>query len=268
MTEAHRELLRRGVGALRRSTFWWAVGIAALTLVTVAFWPSLEGTDALTELGNSSEGLLEAFGVQDIASPAGYLDGQMYALMLPLLLSGMAIAQVTAITSGDEDAGRLELLLALPVRRRAVWLWRFVAVVLALVAVAMATAGIVATTLGPFSLDEVSPSRVATATLACTLLGSFHAAVAFAAGGAGCRRGLSAGIAVLVLVAGYVGNFLVPLSEPLQGARRWSPWYWAIGEQPVSDGVSPGRLLVLVLVSAGLVVAGLVAVERRDVRSA
>ncbi len=268
MTGAGRELLRRGAGALRRSTFWWGLGIAALALVTVAFWPSLEGTAALTELGDSSERLLEAFGAQDIASPAGYLDGQMYALMLPVLLSGMAIAQVTAVTSGDEDAGRLELLLALPISRRAVWLWRFGAVVLSLAIVAVVTAALVATTLGLFSLDEVSASRVATATLACALLGCFHAAVAFIAGGAGCRRGLSAGIAVLVLVVGYVGNFLVPLAEPLQGARRWSPWYWAIGEQPVSDGVSPGRLVLLVAVTVGLVVAGVVAVERRDVRSA
>ena len=98
---------------------WWGLAIVTFSLVNLAFWPSLEGSEALESLEGMSEGLLEAFGAQDIATPAGYLDGQLFALMLPLLLSGMAIAAVTAITSGDEDAGRLELLHALPVTRRA-----------------------------------------------------------------------------------------------------------------------------------------------------
>lgn len=262
------ELAVRAGMALRRSALWWTLGIAALALVTVAFWPSLEGTEALAELGSSSEDFLQAFGVQDIARPDGYLDGQLYAFMLPLLLSGMAVVHVTALTSGDEDAGRLELLHALPVRRRTVWLSRYLAVALVLVLVAAVSAGLVAATLGPFSLDEVGVGRVTAATFACALLGVFHAAVGFLAGAGGCRRGVSAGIAVLVLVAGYVLALLVPLADALTGARRWSPWYWALGEQPVTDGVSPGRLVLLGAVTAALVVAGLVAVERRDIRPA
>jgi ABC-2 type transport system permease protein len=262
------ELTARALAALRRSTIWWALGIAALALVTVAFWPSLEGSDALTQLGDSSEDLLRAFGAQGIARPDGYLDGQLYALMLPLLLSGMAIVHVTGLTSGDEDAGRLELLHALPVGRRAVWLSRYVAVAVVLALVAGVTAALVAATLGPFSLDDVGIGRVVAATFACALLGAFHAAVGFLAGATGCRRGLAAGIAVLVLMVGYVLAFLAPLAEGLAGARRWSPWYWALGEQPVSDGVSSTRLLLLAGVTAVLVVAGLVAIERRDIHPA
>jgi ABC-2 type transport system permease protein len=126
----------------------------------------------------------------------------------------------------------------------------------------------VAATLGPFSLDEVGIGRVVAATFACALLAAFHAAIGFVAGAAGCRRGLSAGIAVVVLVAGYVLSYLVPLADGLAGARKWSPWYWAIGEQPVSDGVSAARLLLLGAVTAVLVISGLVAIERRDIRPA
>jgi ABC-2 type transport system permease protein len=115
------ELLHRGEHSLRRSALWWGLGIVALSVVTVAFWPSLEGTEALNDLIESSPELMEAFGAVDLSTAAGYLDGQLYALMLPLLLSAMAIAMTSAITSGDEGAGRLELLHALPVSRRAVW---------------------------------------------------------------------------------------------------------------------------------------------------
>ena len=268
MTSPGGELLVRAVAALRRSSVWWTAGIVALALVTVAFWPSLEGTSALTDLGESSQSLLDAFGASNIAQPAGYLDGQLYALMLPLLLSAMALVHVTGLTSGDEDAGRLELLHALPVRRRAVWLARYAAVVAVLAIVAAVTASLVAATPSRENGPSVAVGRVVAATFACALLAAFHAAVGFVAGAAGCRRGLSAGIAVVVLVAGYVLSFLVPLADALAGARRWSPWYWALGQQPVTDGVSAARLLLLVAVTAVLVVAGLVAIERRDIRSA
>jgi ABC-2 type transport system permease protein len=106
------------------------------------------------------------------------------------------------------------------------------------------------------------------ATAACALLAAFHAAVAYAAGGIGVRRATAVGLAVLVLVAGYVASFLFPLVDALRGARAWSPWYWAIGEQPVTDGVSGPRLFLLLAVTAALVWLGTAAVQHRDIRSA
>jgi ABC-2 type transport system permease protein len=262
------ELARRGLHALRRSTTWWAIGIAAFGLVNIAFWPSLEQSDSLASLEDVSGDLLEAFGAQNLSSPAGYLDGQMFALMLPLLLSGMAIAMVSGLTAGDEDAGRLELLHALPVARRAVWLSRFGSVALASAVVGLVVTGVTLVSVAVFSLDGVGAGRVAAATFACVALGAFHAAVAYLLAGLGRSRGQSAAGAVLVLVVGYLVSFVLPLADSLRDARRFSPWWWAIGEQPVSSGVDLWSLLVLVAVSALLVAGGTLAVEHRDIRSA
>jgi ABC-2 type transport system permease protein len=262
------ELVRRGLHAQRRSGLWWGVGVLALAFVTVAFWPSLEGSSSLTDITKSSKSLMEAFGVQDLATAAGYLDGQMYALMLPLLFSGLAIAATSGLTAGDEDAGRLELVQALPVSRSAVWLSRLGAAAAVVAIVTVLTAVVVALSLGPFSLDDVSVSRILAATLACGALGLFHGAVAYAGAGAGGSRALSAGVAIAVLVVGYVASYLLPLSDALAGLRKLSPWYWAIGTQPVTDGISGWWMLLLVGVTAALVVAGTVVVNRRDLRGA
>jgi ABC-2 type transport system permease protein len=267
MSGAVRELVRRGLHALRRSTLWWALGIVALALVTVASWPSLEGTETLDSFEDMGA-VLEAFGADDLATPAGYLDGQLFALMLPLLLSGLAVTGITALTSGDEDAGRLELLHALPLSRPAIWLARAGASLLALLAVNAGTIAVVVATRPLFSLEEVGVGRLAVGTGACALLAAFHAAVAYAAGGAGASRGRAAGIAVLVLVAGYVLSFLLPLADGWAGARHWSPWYWALGGRPVSDGPHALPALGLAALTAGLVAAGTFAVTRRDLRSA
>lgn len=261
-------LVHRGTSAVRRSTLWWGVGIVALALVSVAFWPSLEGTDSLTELTETSPELMEMFGVQDMSTAAGYLDGQMYALMLPLLLSGLAIGVTTSLTSGDEDAGRLEFLHSLPIARRVLWLCRGAAAVVALAAVVVVTTVVMVASIEPFSLDGVTAGRLAVATLACGVLALFSGAIAFAVGGAGGTRGLAIGASVAVLVAGYLANFLLPLNDSLTWARHLSPWYWAIGSQPVREGPNAWGSLLLLVLSAGLVGAGLVGLDRRDIRSA
>jgi ABC-2 type transport system permease protein len=267
MSAATGELVRRGLHALGRSARWWCFGIAVFALINVAFWPSLEGSDALTSLDDMGS-LLEAFGAQDLTTAAGYLDGQMFALLLPLLLSGMAVAQVTSLTSGDEDAGRLELLAALPVRRSAIWLSRLAAAGIVLAAVTATAAAVVVASRPVFSLEEVSIARLVGATACCALLAAFHGAIAYAAGGLGARRGRAVATAVVVLIVGYLMSFLAPLTEALEPARRWSPWYWALGERPVSDGPEPVLLVLIVLLTVAAAAVGTIAVGRRDLRSA
>lgn len=267
MTAASAELVRRAATSLRRLTFWWGFGILWLALVNVAFWPSLQGSDALAGFDDMG-GALEAFGAQNMSAPAGYLDGQMFALMLPLLLSGLAIAAMTAMTAGDEDAGRLECLLALPVGRRQVWLARWAGGTIAVGTVTVAVAALVVLSLPVFSLDDVRAGRVIGATVGCALLALFHGAVGYAAAGWGARRGLAAGLSIGVLVAGYVMSLLLPLADGFGWARTWSPWHWALGEQPVTNGIDPIGIAVLLVATAGLVAAGALAVDRRDIRSA
>jgi ABC-2 type transport system permease protein len=261
------EIVVRGVTALRRSTIWWSVGIAVLAITTAGFWPSLEGSEALESFDDMGA-LLEAFGAQNLATPSGYLDAQMFAIMLPLLLSGMAIAGVTALTSGDEDAGRLEFLHALPLTRRSIWLGRWAAATLMLLAVTIVTSLVMVLLLPVFSLDEVGAWSVIAATFGCAVLAAFHAAVGFAAGALGARRGAAVAASVCVLVVGYVLGLLAPLAEGLSWTRKLSPWYWALGEQPVTNGLNPGWLTLLVVLTAALVVAGDRGIVRRDIRTA
>jgi nucleotide-binding universal stress UspA family protein len=61
---------------------------------------------------------LFAGGELDVASPAGYLNSQIFALMAPLLLPIFAIGAGSAAVAGEEERGTLDLVLAHPIRRR------------------------------------------------------------------------------------------------------------------------------------------------------
>lgn len=261
------ELVSGALRTVRRSGLWWAVGIVAFIVVNLAFWPSLESSAALDSF-DEMESLLEAFGAQNIATPEGYVDGQVFALLLPLLFSALAITVMSGLTAGDENAGRLELLHALPVGRRRLWLSRWTAAALMMTAIAVIAAIATVVSLPLFSLTDVSIPRVLIATFGCLLLGAFHGSVAYLAAGLGAARALAAGAAVIVLVVGYLMSFVLPLADRLTWARSWSPWYWAIGEQPVTNGIDLWRLLLVSALTFTLVVLGTAAIDRRDIRTA
>jgi len=113
-----------------------------LVVSTVAFWPAFKGSTALSAAFQTlPQGLVEAFGLQDFASPAGYLRGGLYELIVPLMFAAAGVMFANSATAAEEDAGRLELFLAQPVTRRALLAGRALAVlawlgVLALVVLA------------------------------------------------------------------------------------------------------------------------------------
>ena len=96
MTQANRELIVRGVATLRRSTIWWSLGIAVLTITTTAFWPSLEGSEAIESFDDMGS-VLEAFGAQNMGTPAGYLDGQMFAIFVIILAAAEAAVALAIV---------------------------------------------------------------------------------------------------------------------------------------------------------------------------
>lgn len=262
-----REIVASAMRTVRRSTWWWGVGVSGFVIVNLAFWPSLEDSEALEAFGEMDE-LLKAFGAQNIATPSGYMDGQVFALLLPLLLSAMSITMVSGMTAGDENAGRLELLHALPVTRRAVWTGRWGAAMIMVTIVSLVGAVSTLVCMPLFSLTEVSVTRVLGAVAGCALLAAFHGSLSYMIAGWGGSRGLSAGVGIAVLVVGYLAAFVLPINASLAGARRWSPWYWAIGEQPVTNGVQPGWMLLVGAITAALVVLGTRAVDHRDIHTA
>ncbi len=250
----------------------WAASIASLVVVTVAFWPAFKGA---TELGAMLEqmleqvppGLIEAFGMQDFSSPAGYLRGNLYDLLVPLLFGAAAVVFAGGMTAGEEDAGRLELVVSQPVSRAAVFLGRGGAVLVWLVVLVAATLVAQVASDAVFGL-EIATDRLATTIVLCGLLGAFHGGLALAVAGWLPRPSAVLGIGLGVLVGGFVVAALLPLSADLRPWAGLSPWDWALAGDPLVNGGEPWRYAALVVPTAILVGIGVAGFVRRDLRSA
>ena len=106
----------------RRSFTWWAIGLVALTLLTVLFYPALGDAPELNEVLGDEDSLVRAFvgNIDDLTSPEGFLNSQIYFLLVPILLLVFAVAGGSGAIAGEEEKGTLDLLFSHPVRRSVV----------------------------------------------------------------------------------------------------------------------------------------------------
>src|SRR5262249_26953501 len=115
------ELLRRGLRDHRRALAGWCFGMAGY-VVLAAIFPSIKGSpqfgDLLKQYPDAVKSLFGLSGNVDIARGAGFIDAELFSLMLPLLAIVLAIGSGARTLAGEEDAGRLELVLAYPLRHR------------------------------------------------------------------------------------------------------------------------------------------------------
>jgi ABC-2 type transport system permease protein len=263
-----RELLAVPLRALRRSGMVWALSMASLIAVTVAFWPAFQTQPDLNKIVEAlPQAVIDAFGLADFASPAGFLRGNLYAVMVPLLLAVAAVMITNGQTAGEEDAGRMELYLALPVSRQAVFSGRLWASFVWLVGIAAVMLIAQLASDAAFGLSIGADRLVATVVL-CLLLAAWYGGLTGLVAGWTARPGLAMGIGIALVVAGYVIMALFPISDVLAPWRHVSPWDWALGGDPLVHPSEAWRYIALAVPAVAMAAAGTVAFGRRDVQSA
>lgn len=262
------ELVRAPLGWLRRSVLWASLGMGGLIGATMAFWPALQGSTALDDLiGQLPSGIVDAFGLAEMGSPAGYLRGNLYDVLVPLLLAITAAVLATGPTASEEASGRLELYLAQPVSRTRLFLGRTAAAAISLVVVVVVALAVQLAMDFVVGLD-LPVEHVVAAMLASGLLAAMYGALALLLAGWRGAPSMSLGVPVALAIAGYIVSALFPLVSAVAPLRHLSPWDWALGGDPLANGIGPLRVLVLVLVIIVLVLAGARLFRDRDIASA
>jgi ABC-2 type transport system permease protein len=251
-----------------RAGLGWSIGLALLVVSTVAFWPAFRGSSGISQaIDQLPAPVVQAFGLQGFGTPAGYLRGGLYELVVPLLFAAAGIMFANTTIASEEDAGRLELYLAQPVSRTAFLAGRSVAVfgwVLVLTVVVLISQ---LASDAVFGL-QIETGRVIATIVLCALLGAFHAGLCIAVAGAAARPGRLLSVGFSVAYAGYLVRALFSLSDVLAPWRHLSPWDWALGSDPLVNGAEAWRFGLLAATGVLLAVAGVVAFARRDIRSA
>ena len=248
----------------RRSLMVWTAGLFVLAVTMAALYPTIRGNRELSNLYESyPKALRSLFGIADLTTGIGYLRAELFSLVVPLLLIVLAVLWGGDMIAGEEDRGTMDILMANPISRRRVVCEKWGALGMGIVMVAAGlTAGLVVGVLATGM--HVKVVGLAAAVVSTTLLGVLFGSIALAVGAATGRRGAARGTAAALAVLAYLVSSLADLVAWLEPIRPLSPWYHALGVDPLTTGFSLLHIAVLV----GLILlAGAVAVvtfDRRD----
>ena len=92
----------------RRSLLFWCIGLILLGAILLAFFPVIRDAPFISEYIEAfPEEFLALFAgeVTDYTSPEGYLNGELFFLMYPLLLLVFAIGFGSGAVASEEDGG-------------------------------------------------------------------------------------------------------------------------------------------------------------------
>ncbi|MGO9205719.1 MAG: hypothetical protein ACLQBX_05945 [Candidatus Limnocylindrales bacterium] len=251
-----------------RAALGWSVAFVVLIVSTMAFWPAFRGSSGITTaIDQLPAPLLSAFGLQGFGTPAGYLRGGLYELVMPLCFAAAGVLFANSATAAEEDAGRLELYVSQPISRGAFFTGRAIAVFAWLVVLTLVALAIQLASDQVFGVP-IATGRVAATVVLCGLLGAFLAGLCLAVAGFVARPQMlfSAGFGVAYM--SYLILALFPLSSLLAPWRQIAPWGWALGGDPLVNGSEAWRYLLLGGPAVLLAAVGVIAFARRDIRSA
>lgn len=257
--------LRMGRGNL----LGFGIGLAALSLVSVLFLPSiLESGQEWQRLINSMpKGMLAAFGVSDqvnLFTPEGFLQGRLFALMVPLLLIIQGVGIGSATIAGEEERGQLEVVAAHPVSRTRLFLEKLGVLVVALLFSSLLL--FLSVWLGLQAVGVSLPlSHQLAAVSGSFLLGLLFGGLALALGAWNGRRAAALGLASLTAVVTYLWNALAPLNKDLADSQKFSPFYLATGYEPLRNGFDWGYTAILLGLTLLVLALGLLRFRQRDI---
>lgn len=250
----------------RNSILGWGLGLALYVSSYIVLYPSMQGQLAAFNLEGIA--IYEALNVADMASFEGYVSGSVINL-LPIFLGIFALMNGSSALAGEEDDGRLELILTLPLARWQLVLAKALAfAVAAWLIILLLALSLVASF---WAVESQISSSLSSADLfwSCfwmypLVLATGMIALFFSAYLPDRRTAVLA--AALVFTVSYVGNTLANMDDALNGVRWLFLFnYYQVTPDIFSQGPNVGHLLTLFGVALLFLGLAVWAFQRRNV---
>lgn len=234
----------------RWSLLWWNIGVFAFMFINLIFYPSFK--DQAEQLQKSFQDMPDSSlqfigGSTDFFSPVGYLNSQIYFIMLPLLLGILAIGLGTSLIAKEENDTTIDLLLTRPISRSKLLFSKAVAGIIIL-SITTLTSLLTVLLVTKYVDLEVQPSKILLTTISCFLMSLSFGAVAFLLSSTGKARVASVGVATLFSLGGYIISSLSSTVHWLQNPAKVFPFHYYRPAEILEHGDKLSYLLFFVVI--------------------
>lgn len=256
--------LKFAMGRLRGRILGWGIGLFIYSLLMIWLYEDVKKIDIATYLEAFPKEMMAFFGgIMDLASPAGYLDTYYFNYMT-LIIGILAVGVGAGLLVNDEERGILDLILAHPIGRTALFWGRYLSLVLCLVVVLlMGQLGWIlpppSANMGLSWIEFLMPCLPLLAVL--LLFGSLALFLSMALPSGRLASAISGGL----LVANYLLVGMANLNEGLEKVIRFTPLHYYQGGFAL-QGLEWGWLAGLLAAALILALAAWGLFLRRDIR--
>lgn len=214
---------------------------------------------------NLPPAILDLMGIPANGDVAGIAVGAMYNLIGAFTLAGLAISMGAYAIAGEERDGTFGLLLGNPLSRRGVLLSKAASLAV-MTTVASAILWVFALVVPEWLRVDMTGIEVGAVVLALFFNALVYGFLALAIATWSGNRSLGSGVAVAVMLIGYLGASLFIVVESLTGWAKIFPWYYFSANNPVVNGTDWGHITVMGCMIVVFFGIALVGVARRDLK--
>lgn len=250
----------------RRSIIWWTIGSMAMTAWVVAVYPVLrDSADMQSFVDRISPEIMAIAGIDPATflTGAGFLQGQLYSLITPILIIGFAVSTAVAVTTKEEKDGTLELLLSVPMSRTSLAL-RKIAIIIASTAIVVSGLAVVLLIANPVFELKLSVAGVIAINMGVYGLGLVFSGLAVLVGAFTGKPAVAQGLTLVIAVVAWFANAFEALFSWLEFPSKLSPFSWYLHGAPLINGVS-SSLIWLVLLASATFAGSVYLFTRRDI---
>lgn len=218
-----------------------------------------------TAMNQFPEALMAAIGGVDMSTPTGWVQGETFALVVPIACIAMLATVGSRALAGEEADHTMGLLLASPISRAKVVLDKALAMLAYAAILGMVIFATNAVGISVGGLD-VGLGNLAATTAVGTLLGLVFGGVALALSAATGKVSIAVYGAAGLGVVSYFAESFFPLADSFEPWAAISPFHYYLGSDPLTNGMPWGDAAVLAAIFVVLVAASIPLFNRRDLR--
>ena len=251
-----------------KSFISWALVMVTMNSIELSVYPTMSksGASMKSFLDSFPEGFKKMFRMEDYFSGPGFLNTELFSLIIPMVMIGVGLAWGAGATADDEERGTADLLFALPISRSRILWSRLIAMISALALLAFIN--FVNLMIGASFVDmTLSASKLAAGSLGCFLIGMLFASFGALFGAASGKRSASLGIGSGIAILFYVFYTLTAIVEKFNFIKPINPFQWLIDGNQLIDGfnfATNAKFLILSILAA---IAASWTINRRDIHS-